>query len=64
MLLPDPQIRQKDTEATVEADICGGVDSIKNPLGGNITADSIGELILEADKVDVSKTLISCKESA
>ncbi len=50
--------------STVEADICGGVDSIKNPLGGKITADSIGELILEADKVDVSKTLISCKESA
>ncbi|MCI5567804.1 MAG: DUF3737 family protein [Veillonellaceae bacterium] len=30
---------------TVEADIIGHVDSVKNPSGGIITADSIGEII-------------------
>lgn len=50
--------------STVDADICGGVDSIKNPLGGKITADSIGELILEADKIDPENTVIICTETA
>lgn len=31
----------------VEADITGHVISVKNPLSGHITADSIGEIILE-----------------
>ena len=42
--------------STVNADIIGTVDSIKNPLGGVIKCDGIGELIMEDDKVDVSKT--------
>ncbi len=44
--------------STVDARICGGIDSIKNPAGGTICADSIGELILEEDQVDVSRTRI------
>ncbi len=44
----------------VDADLTGHVTSIKNPNGGRIKADSIGELILEPDKVDVSKTKIEC----
>ena len=47
--------------STVEASIIGGIDSIKNPSGGTICADSIGELILEEDMVDVSKTKICCR---
>ena len=44
----------------VDADLTGHVTSIKNPNSGRIKADSIGELILEPDKVDVSKTKIEC----
>ena len=42
--------------STVNADIIGTVDSIKNPSGGVIKCDGIGELIMEEDKVDVSKS--------
>ncbi|MBR6336144.1 MAG: DUF3737 family protein [Ruminococcus sp.] len=42
--------------STVNADIIGTVDSIKNPLGGVIRCDGIDELIMEEDKVDVSRT--------
>ena len=44
--------------STVDASIIGGIDSVKNPSGGIIRAESIGELILEEDEVDVSKTKI------
>ena len=47
--------------STVVAEIDGGVDSVMNPSGGTITADYIGELIIEKDKVDPSKTRINCK---
>ena len=33
--------------STVEADICGHIESIKNPASGHITADSIGEIIID-----------------
>ena len=48
--------------STVEADIQGKIDSVMNPAGGRIKADRIGELILEEDKVDVSKTKIDTLE--
>lgn len=38
--------------STVDVDIQGSVDSVKNPSGGRIRADEIGDLIMEADKVD------------
>ena len=47
--------------STVNADIIGTVDSIKNPLGGVIRCDGIDELIMEEDKVDVSRTEIVSK---
>lgn len=47
--------------STVEAEIDGGVDSVLNPSGGSITADFIGELIIEKDKVDPEKTRIILK---
>ncbi|MBQ9384923.1 MAG: DUF3737 family protein [Ruminiclostridium sp.] len=44
--------------STVDAKICGCIESIKNPAGGTICADCIGELILEEDKVDISRIRI------
>lgn len=43
-------------------DIAGSVDSVLNPSQGRITADSIGELTIEPDKVDPSKTTIICRD--
>ena len=48
--------------STVEAEILGGVDSVLNPSGGSITADYIGELIIEKDKVNPEKTCIICRK--
>ena len=48
--------------STVEAEIDGGVDSVLNPSGGSITADFIGELIIEKDRVDPEKTRIICRK--
>ncbi|MCQ2408359.1 MAG: DUF3737 family protein [Oscillospiraceae bacterium] len=42
--------------STVNAEIIGMVDSIKNPLGGVIKCEGIGELIMEEDKVEIGKT--------
>ncbi len=49
--------------STVEADITSKIDSVINPSAGSITADSIGELIIEKDKIDPSKTVIKCRDS-
>ena len=48
--------------STVDAQINGRVDSILNPAGGAIKADSIGELILQNDKVDAGLTSITCDD--
>lgn len=47
--------------SSVGADIDGKVDSVLNPSSGRICADSIGELIIEKDKVDPDKTVIVLK---
>lgn len=44
--------------STLQAEIDGSVDSVLNPSGGRITAESIGELILEKDCIDPGKTAI------
>lgn len=44
----------------VEAELTGRVDSVFNPRSGKITAEAIDELILEEDKIDISKTEIKC----
>ena len=44
--------------STVDADIDGKIDSVLNPSGGTITADEIGELILQKDKIDPTKTVV------
>ena len=47
--------------SSVEADIDGKVSSILNPGSGRISCDSIGELIIEKDRVDPEKTKIFCR---
>ena len=37
-------------KSEVEADVVGHIDSVKNPSGGRITADSIGEIIYDTDE--------------
>ena len=44
--------------STVDAEIVSNITSVMNPSGGTITADHIGELIIEKDKVDPCKTKI------
>ena len=44
--------------STVDAEIVGRVDSVKNPTSGRIVADEIGELILESERIDPEKTEI------
>ncbi|MCD8336582.1 MAG: DUF3737 family protein [Lachnospiraceae bacterium] len=47
--------------STVDAEIDSPIDSVLNPSGGIIRAESIGELIMERDKIDPEKTKIICK---
>ena len=49
--------------STVDVDIDGYVDSVFNPAGGIIRADGIGELTLDSDYIDPSKTKIEIKNS-
>ena len=48
--------------STVDAEVNNTIDSVKNPSGGRIQAEAIKELIMDASKVDVTKTLIQSKE--
>ncbi len=48
--------------STVDAEITNRVDSVLNPSGGTIRAGSIGELIIQKDRIDPDKTVIICKE--
>lgn len=47
---------------TVDAQLTGRVDSVKNPISGRIVADEIGELILEPDRIDPTQTTIDCPQ--
>ncbi|MBO4422824.1 MAG: DUF3737 family protein [Clostridia bacterium] len=47
--------------SSVEAELTGCADSVFNPGSGIIKAERIGELIIERDIVDPSKTKIICK---
>ena len=44
--------------SSVDCEINSHIDSVKNPTSGRIAAESIGEIILEEDKVDITKTEI------
>ena len=46
--------------STVEAELSGRIESVFNPAGGSVSVGTIGELILEKDRIDPSKTVIKC----
>ena len=48
--------------STVDADIVGHVDSIVNPTSGRIVADSVGELVLDDQYIDPSKTKVELRK--
>ena len=48
--------------SSVDAHISSGISSILNPKSGTIEAERIGELIVEKDRVDPSKTKIICND--
>lgn len=48
--------------STVDAEVKGRIDSVKNPISGRITADSIGGLIMEKDRIDPCRTEIICRD--
>ncbi|MDE6832672.1 MAG: DUF3737 family protein [Ruminococcus sp.] len=48
--------------STVNAEIISHIDSVKNLHSGVIKAKSIGEIIMEDDKIDSSETKIICEE--
>lgn len=45
--------------STVNAEVKGNIDSVKNPYSGSIKADDIDEVIFDDPKVDKNKTEIS-----
>lgn len=49
--------------STVDVEVDGTIESIKNPSAGVIKADKINELILEEQEIDPSKTTIIVNES-
>ncbi len=50
--------------SNVDAEISSGIASVLNPASGTIRAEHIGELILEKDQIDPSKTRIICNDIA
>lgn len=59
LILEDCTMEQTDLSfenSEVHAVVSGSIDSVKNPICGEIHADAIGELILEADRIDPAKT--------
>lgn len=48
--------------STADVEVKNAIDSVKNPTSGVIRAESIGELIMEDDRVDTSKTKIITKK--
>ncbi len=45
----------------VHARICNRIDSVKNPISGHIEAEAIGEIIMESDRIDPTRTTIVCE---
>ena len=48
--------------SNADAQVQGRIESVFNPSSGTIVADSIGELIVEPERVDPSLTTIVCRE--
>ena len=48
--------------SNVDAEITTEVDSVLNPTSGTIRAERIGELIIERDRIDPTRTKIICND--
>lgn len=48
----------------IDAEITSSIVSVKNPINGKISAESIGEIIFDDDDIDASKTEIKCDTEA
>jgi hypothetical protein len=46
----------------IDAEITSKIDSVKNPINGIISAESIGEIILDDEMIDKTKTKIITKD--
>ena len=44
----------------VNATVRGRIEGVKNPVSGKIVADEIGELLMESEYIDATKTTILC----
>ncbi len=44
--------------SNIDAEVCSRIESVKNPISGQIHADSIGQLIMDPSKIDPTKTKI------
>lgn len=67
LVLQDCTMEQTDLafeNSEVHAVVSGRIDSVKNPICGEIHADSIGEVILEKDRINPADTKIFCGQSA
>ena len=65
LVLEDCTMEQTDLafeNSEVYAAISGSIDSVKNPVRGEICADSIGGLILETERINPSDTKIVCRK--
>lgn len=49
--------------SSIDAEICGKIDSVKNPSSGLLITEGIGELILDPEKIDPNATKITIKEA-
>lgn len=66
LILEDCTMEQTDLSfenSEVTANVSGHIDSVKNPLRGEICADSIGEVILENGRINPNDTKIICGKS-
>ncbi len=46
----------------IDAEVSSRIDSIKNPRSGKITVQSAGEIILDPQYIDPSKTVIATRD--
>ena len=63
LILEDCTMEETDLSferSEVNAKIMGRIEGVKNPLKGRITADEIGELLIERQYVNPENTVIQC----
>lgn len=65
LVLEDCTMEQTDLafeNSEVRAVVNSSIDSIKNPICGEICADGIGQIIMENDRIDPARTKIICRQ--